>query len=70
MQGSVIYQSPYVPLIPKGEVEDKITAFVVEREFGGISNGKPEDKMGIRGSNSKFISYTIFSTKKLVIYSL
>ncbi|CAB4032407.1 Acyl- dehydrogenase family member 9, mitochondrial, partial [Paramuricea clavata] len=34
-----------------GEIEDKITAFVVERAFGGVSNGKPEDKMGIRGSN-------------------
>lgn len=37
----------------QGEIEDKITAFIVERAFGGISNGKPEDKMGIRGSNSK-----------------
>jgi alkylation response protein AidB-like acyl-CoA dehydrogenase len=37
----------------KGEIEDKITAFVVERAFGGVSNGKPEDKMGIRGSNSE-----------------
>lgn len=35
-----------------GEIEDKITAFVVERAFGGVSNGKPEDKMGIRGSNT------------------
>jgi len=32
--------------------KDKITAFFVERNFGGISNGKPEDKMGIRGSNT------------------
>ena len=26
---------------------------MVERAFGGVSNGKPEDKMGIRGSNSE-----------------
>lgn len=34
-------------------VKDKITAFIVERNFGGITNGKPEDKLGIRGSNSR-----------------
>nr|XP_017531429.2 complex I assembly factor ACAD9, mitochondrial isoform X1 [Manis javanica] len=33
-------------------VKDKITAFIVERNFGGITNGKPEDKLGIRGSNT------------------
>lgn len=32
---------------------DKITAFIVERAFGGVTSGKPEDKLGIRGSNSK-----------------
>lgn len=36
----------------KGEKEDKITAFIVERSFGGVTNGKPEDKLGIRGSNT------------------
>ncbi|XP_055504175.1 LOW QUALITY PROTEIN: complex I assembly factor ACAD9, mitochondrial [Leucoraja erinacea] len=35
-----------------GIAKDKITAFVVERTFGGITNGKPEDKLGIRGSNT------------------
>ncbi|KYO29859.1 complex I assembly factor ACAD9, mitochondrial [Alligator mississippiensis] len=35
-----------------GTVKDKITAFIVERAFGGIMNGKPEDKLGIRGSNT------------------
>ncbi|XP_042092620.1 complex I assembly factor ACAD9, mitochondrial isoform X2 [Ovis aries] len=35
-----------------GSVKDKITAFIVERDFGGVTNGKPEDKMGIRGSNT------------------
>jgi acyl-CoA dehydrogenase family protein 9 len=30
-----------------------VTAFIVEREFGDITSGKPEDKLGIRGSNSK-----------------
>ncbi|KAF7249701.1 Acyl-CoA dehydrogenase family member 9, mitochondrial [Varanus komodoensis] len=36
-----------------GAVKDKITAFIVEKTFGGITHGKPEDKLGIRGSNSK-----------------
>lgn len=35
-----------------GEVKDKVTAFIVEREFGGVISGTPEDKMGIRGSNT------------------
>lgn len=37
----------------QGEFTDKVTAFIVERGFGGITNGKPEDKLGIRGSNSE-----------------
>jgi len=37
---------------PTGETEDKVTAFIVERAFGGVTSGKPEDKMGIRGSNT------------------
>ena len=35
-----------------GEVRDKITAFIVERSFGGVSNGPPEKKMGIKCSNT------------------
>ncbi|KAM4687176.1 LOW QUALITY PROTEIN: complex I assembly factor ACAD9, mitochondrial-like [Rhinophrynus dorsalis] len=35
-----------------GEKKDKITAFIVERAFGGVTHGKAEDKLGIRGSNT------------------
>ncbi|XP_061053332.1 complex I assembly factor ACAD9, mitochondrial [Eubalaena glacialis] len=35
-----------------GSVKDKVTAFIVERDFGGVTSGKPEDKLGIRGSNT------------------
>ncbi|KAJ7996152.1 hypothetical protein DPEC_G00234100 [Dallia pectoralis] len=35
-----------------GEMKDKITAFVVERSFGGVTNGPPEQKMGIKSSNT------------------
>uniref|UniRef100_A0A1Q3F0Y5 Very long-chain specific acyl-CoA dehydrogenase, mitochondrial n=1 Tax=Culex tarsalis TaxID=7177 RepID=A0A1Q3F0Y5_CULTA len=35
-----------------GKKRDKVTAFVVERGFGGVTNGPAEDKMGIRCSNT------------------
>jgi very long chain acyl-CoA dehydrogenase len=35
-----------------GETKDKITAFVLERGFGGIRHGPPEKKMGIKASNT------------------
>ncbi|WAR25109.1 ACAD9-like protein [Mya arenaria] len=35
-----------------GKTEDKVTAFFVERAFGGVTSGQPEDKLGIRGSNT------------------
>lgn len=39
-------------ILPSGEKNDKVTAFIVERAFGGVSSGPPEDKLGIRGSNT------------------
>lgn len=39
-------------VVVDGEKKDKVTAFIVERSFGGVTNGKPEDKLGIRGSNT------------------
>ncbi|KAG5835686.1 complex I assembly factor ACAD9, mitochondrial [Anguilla anguilla] len=35
-----------------GQKKDKISAFIVERAFGGVISGQPEDKLGIRGSNT------------------
>ncbi|TDG99680.1 hypothetical protein EPR50_G00197010 [Perca flavescens] len=35
-----------------GEMKDKISAFIVERSFGGVSHGPPEKKMGIKASNT------------------
>ncbi|XP_040014921.1 complex I assembly factor ACAD9, mitochondrial [Xiphias gladius] len=40
-----------------GVKKDKISAFIVERAFGGITSGKPEDKLGIRGSNTCEVSF-------------
>ncbi|KAI9915234.1 hypothetical protein PsorP6_008306 [Peronosclerospora sorghi] len=34
------------------EGKDMVTAFIVERAFGGVTSGPPEDKLGIRGSNT------------------
>lgn len=36
---------------PSGEV-DKMAAFIVERDFGGVTTGPPEKKMGIKASNT------------------
>ena len=35
-----------------GETKDKVTAFIVEKEFGGVTHGPPEKKMGIKASNT------------------
>ncbi|XP_012214486.1 very long-chain specific acyl-CoA dehydrogenase, mitochondrial [Linepithema humile] len=35
-----------------GKTKDKITAFIVERGFGGVTSGPPERKMGIKCSNT------------------
>lgn len=41
----------------QGVKKDKISAFIVERAFGGIVSGKPEDKLGIRGSNTCEVAF-------------
>ncbi len=41
----------------KGEVRQKITAFLVETAWEGVSHGKPEDKLGIRGSNTASLNF-------------
>ncbi|XP_075162280.1 acyl-CoA dehydrogenase very long chain [Haematobia irritans] len=35
-----------------GQKKDKVTAFIVERGFGGVTHGPPEKKMGIKASNT------------------
>jgi len=48
---TVFAQTPAVDA-KTGETKDKITAFIVERAFGGVSHGPPEKKMGIKCSNT------------------
>lgn len=40
-----------------GEVKDKITAFVVERDFGGVTSSSGEKKMGIKASNTATVNF-------------
>uniref|UniRef100_A0A0P4W1G9 Very long-chain specific acyl-CoA dehydrogenase, mitochondrial n=1 Tax=Scylla olivacea TaxID=85551 RepID=A0A0P4W1G9_SCYOL len=48
---TVFAQTPVTD--PKtGTTRDKVTAFIVERSFGGVSHGPPEKKMGIKASNT------------------
>ena len=40
-----------------GSVKDKISAFIVERQFGGVTSGPPESKMGIKASNTAEVHF-------------
>lgn len=40
-----------------GKEVDKVTAFIVERSFGGVTSGPPEKKMGIKASNTTEVYY-------------
>nr|XP_012632538.1 very long-chain specific acyl-CoA dehydrogenase, mitochondrial isoform X2 [Microcebus murinus] len=40
-----------------GTVKEKITAFVVEKSFGGVTHGPPEKKMGIKASNTASVFF-------------
>ncbi|XP_055450192.1 very long-chain specific acyl-CoA dehydrogenase, mitochondrial [Psammomys obesus] len=40
-----------------GAVKEKITAFVVEKSFGGVNPGPPEKKMGIKASNTTAVYF-------------
>lgn len=37
---------------------DKFTSFIVERDFGGISLDKEENKMGVRGASTRGVIYS------------
>jgi alkylation response protein AidB-like acyl-CoA dehydrogenase len=36
-----------------GKVDDNLSAFIVEKEFGGITMNEPEKKLGIKGSDTR-----------------
>ncbi|KAL5476204.1 hypothetical protein EMCRGX_G026120 [Ephydatia muelleri] len=53
---TVFAQTP-VKDLKTGEMKDKISAFIVERGFGGVASGPPEKKMGIKASNTAEVFY-------------
>uniref|UniRef100_A0A0N5AJS3 Very long-chain specific acyl-CoA dehydrogenase, mitochondrial n=1 Tax=Syphacia muris TaxID=451379 RepID=A0A0N5AJS3_9BILA len=40
-----------------GKTKDRISAFLVEKNFGGVTCGLPEKKMGIKGSNTTSVYF-------------
>ena len=40
-----------------GKLQDRITAFIVERAFGGVTSGPEEHKLGIKGSSTTAIHF-------------
>ncbi|VDO54765.1 unnamed protein product [Haemonchus placei] len=42
---------------PDGSTKDKVSAFIVERAFGGVTSGPQEKKMGIKGSNTTEVHF-------------
>ena len=44
-------------MMENGEKKEKITAFLVERSMSGFSSGKPEEKLGIHGSNTTSLNF-------------
>jgi alkylation response protein AidB-like acyl-CoA dehydrogenase len=38
---------------PNGETDKNLTAFIIEKTFGGITMNEPEHKMGIKGSDTR-----------------
>ncbi|XP_063162688.1 very long-chain specific acyl-CoA dehydrogenase, mitochondrial-like [Candoia aspera] len=47
-----VFAKTRIKNVTTGEENDKISAFIVERAFGGVSSGPPEQKMGIKCSNT------------------
>lgn len=43
--------------LDSGETRDRISAFIVERTFKGVSTGPPEKKMGIKASNTASVNF-------------
>lgn len=54
---TVFAQTAILDAASPGGKKDAMTAFIVERSFGGITSGPPEKKMGIRCSNTTTVQY-------------
>ena len=45
------------PVERNGKTEDRVTAFIVERSFEGVSSGAEEQKLGIKGSSTTAVYF-------------
>ena len=45
------------PVDIDGTMQDRITAFIVERDFGGVTTGAEEHKLGIKGSSTTTVNF-------------
>ncbi|PRQ07684.1 acyl-CoA dehydrogenase family protein [Enhygromyxa salina] len=45
------------PVEIDGKLQDRITAFIVERGFGGVESGPEEHKLGLKGSSTTAIHF-------------
>ncbi|XP_039197473.1 very long-chain specific acyl-CoA dehydrogenase, mitochondrial-like isoform X2 [Crotalus tigris] len=52
-----VFAKTRIKNVTTGEERDKISAFIVERAFGGVSSGPPEQKMGIKCSNTAEVHF-------------
>uniref|UniRef100_A0A8C5RRM0 Very long-chain specific acyl-CoA dehydrogenase, mitochondrial n=1 Tax=Laticauda laticaudata TaxID=8630 RepID=A0A8C5RRM0_LATLA len=52
-----VFAKTRIKNITTGEETDKMSAFIVERAFGGVSSGPPEQKMGIQCSNTAEVHF-------------
>ncbi|XP_051847546.1 very long-chain specific acyl-CoA dehydrogenase, mitochondrial-like [Antechinus flavipes] len=52
-----VFAKTKVKDVTTGEVHGKISAFIVEKEFEGVTSGPPEKKMGIKASNTTAVHF-------------
>ncbi|XP_043849237.1 very long-chain specific acyl-CoA dehydrogenase, mitochondrial-like [Dromiciops gliroides] len=52
-----VFAKTQVKDVTTGEVQGKISAFIVEKAFEGVTSGPPEKKMGIRASNTAEVHF-------------
>jgi alkylation response protein AidB-like acyl-CoA dehydrogenase len=45
------------PVEIDGKVQDRISAFIVERDFGGVESGPEEHKLGLKGSSTTMVHF-------------
>jgi acyl-CoA dehydrogenase family protein 9 len=46
-----------VPVVVEGKAKSRVTAFIVDARAPGVTFGKPEEKMGIKASDTRTISF-------------